>query len=558
MAKRACDACRLRKVKCNGRQPCQHCDHFNVCCIFSPRKGNRMTPVRGRLVAQLRGGRKKTANDYPPAIAPRPYSGDVAVPTASSPTSDFCGSPQSGLFQSSPYTKHFISLIPLYEEYAYPFSPIITSAEVVKSIRLMQADPVHAAFVYAFGAVTISLTHTSWRLESNTSTCVRDLMARSLAVRHNRNTVNMVTEFPVTVRDIMTCIFLEICWMNFRRIDQAFLLVREAIAMLQMLHVERPLASDDKNPDIDPAVEFPRRQRLYWELFIHERFLTIIGGFPSILLPLSTGLPVADPSIPPNVQIGFRRIIRLFLIMDSDFLQHWMAQDAPDPNRCHDVTAQWIEHKQQQLDDDEVEAQHDNMSLLGTASYLRNLSSNGSEPQSMMTSLTPSYGGLTELQQADLVVTRLWLRTLVWQLAMSRCLLRSVLPASTHEAMSLVYLARRLMAQLRSLIRQCGCIASIRMQGIGTLLELLEVTNTVADVMALVPAATSDESGEQGVWRRDARNRERIADFAFLVQVLCSFDRIDQLQMDIISKKLERLKEMFHCTVQFERIECEG
>ncbi|KAI5460434.1 hypothetical protein BGZ63DRAFT_387235 [Mariannaea sp. PMI_226] len=557
MAKRACDACRLRKVRCNGRQPCQQCGHLNLGCIFSPRT-NKRQPVRGRLIAQLRNEREKTASGSLPEIVPLPCTEDNNTSTTtSSPKSDGWSSPQPRPLLPSPHTEDFISLIPLYEEYIYPFSPIITGAEVLNSIKLMQADPTHAAFVYAFAAVTISVTHTPWRLHSDTSTCVHDLMSRSLAVRYERHTASVVTELLVTARDIMTCIFLEICSMNFKRIDRAFVFLREAIAMLQILRVERPLASNNDDPNLDPGVELPRRQRLYWELFIHERFLTIIGGFPSILRPLSTGLPAADPSIPPNVQIGFRRIIRLFLIMDSNFLQHWMAQDGSDANHTHNVTAQWVEYKHQQLDDDEIEAERDMMALLGTASNEGNPSPNGTGHENLKTASTSNRKGLTELQQADLVVTRLWLRTLVWQLAMSRYLLRSELPASAHEAMSLVFPAKQLMTQLRSLITQHGSIASMRMHGIHIILELFEVTNTIADVMALVPAADGDKKGVQGTWRH-GQSRERIEEFLFLADVLFSFDRIDQVQRDIISTKLEALREMFNSTAELEANKGDG
>lgn len=53
--RQACDACRLRKVKCNGSRPCPQCAHLNLPCVFSSQHAGRRHPrVRGRLVAELR------------------------------------------------------------------------------------------------------------------------------------------------------------------------------------------------------------------------------------------------------------------------------------------------------------------------------------------------------------------------------------------------------------------------------------------------------------------------------------------------------------------------
>ena len=403
----------------------------------------------------------------------------------------------------------FKSLIPFYEAYAYPVTPIRTTAEVLHCIQLRHSDRSHAAFVYAFAAVTINLTEISWAPQGDISDRIRDLMTRSIAVKLELGSVDIDAEEPVSIHRIMTCIFLEICYMAFRRYDRAYMMLQEAISLIHILQVDRCKVVQSLPATDSPrghsgrgreatASELARRKRLYWEAFVHERFLAVVAGYGARMPVLRTGFPYGDPSIPANVDYGFTRIVRLFLIMDDDFISRWTAQDLPEEEQPP-ITAAWIEHKQTELDNDEADT--------------------GSISDSI----------LTELQLADLFVTRLWQRTLVWQLGMSRCLLSSVPPASSHEAMSLVFPARQLSAQLRSLVVQLDSITSIGMHGSGILQKLFEITNTIADVMALVPDATRPHEGQT------------VEDFVFLVEVLLSFERIDTVQRHILASKVQSM-----------------
>jgi hypothetical protein len=390
-----------------------------------------------------------------------------------------------------------------YESVVFPVNPVISRIEMEDVIRGMSRDTNDTALVYAYAAVTINLSRTSSEdAHGPVAAEIEELMVKSFAARSRADAAGYGPKeaMSVSVRKIVTCIFLEICVMAFKRYDRAFLLLREAVALIQMLDVH-----DNKEPGNGTAMaELARRQRLYWEAFIHERFLTIMTSYPSMLPPLRSGLPIADSTIPANVNVGFTRIIKLFLIMDDEFLQHWMAQGEDNEDARPTMTISWIEHKQQQLDDDEHDAAKDENS------------------------------GLTELQLADLFITRLWLRTLVWQLAMSRCLLSSAPPSSSHEGMSIAFPARRLSTQLRSLVDSVKSQTSITMHGSGILQKLFEVTNTIADVITVVSNPSLDAEGNQ-----------RIRDLVFLVERLLSFERVDRVQRNILRTKMEALVEKF-------------
>ncbi|GJN72257.1 C6 transcription factor [Purpureocillium lilacinum] len=535
---RACDACRVRKVRCSGDQPCAQCAHLNLACAFAPPPAKRKPGVRGRLVAQLRN---KTAaevtNGRPGAAAVSSITSPAAASTSSSASSPTSGGAVqlpavtsiagivdsnhavSPRFELAPaiggggYSQEFfMRLLPEYDKLVYPVNPVLTPDELRASIQNMHASYEDAALVHAFGAVTINLTQTSWTLHGDIAAQMTSLIQYSLWA-HRKAEMGRDTdahylqcEMPMTVKRVMVGIWNEISLMAFKRFDRSFASLRESITMIQMLNIHQ--YSED-NPCGLSRREISRQQRMYWEAYIHERFMCIMSGFPCTMIPLRTGLPMTDADVPPYVTVGFNRLIRLFQIMDPPLLAHWTAQTMPD---APTMTAQWIESKQAQLDADEAE----------TADAARDLSARGA-------------GSLSEEQHVDLFVTRLWLRTLVWQLALSHGLLRSAPPRDAHEGLSLHFPAQRLSAQLRGLVSRLGNMSTFVIHGSGILQKLFEITSTVADVLALPrgPGQTQEEA------------RARIEDFLFLVRFIFGFERTQKHQRDYLREKLDALREMY-------------
>ncbi|KAK4032141.1 C6 transcription factor [Parachaetomium inaequale] len=529
---RACDACRVRKVRCSSKQPCAQCAHLNLTCTFAPAPAKRKPGVRGRLVAQLRNKAVPKAssagNTHTAATAASPASS-----TASSLASETSGSaavtsiagildpghvvsPRFELASAiggSGYSQDFfMQLLPKYEQLVYPVNPVLTPDEMRDAIANMHASYEDAAVVYAFGAITLNLTQTSLTLHGDIASQMTSLVQASLWA-HRKADVGgdpdpscLQREMPITVKRVMVGMWNECSLMAFKRFDRSFASLRESIAMIQMLNIHQ--YSED-NPCGLTRGEISRRQRMYWEAYIHERFVCIMSGFPCTMIPLRTGLPITDPDVPPYVTVGFNRLTRLFQVMDAPLLAQWTAQAVSDAPA---ITAEWIESKQAQLDADEAE----------TADAALELVASGA-------------GALSEEQHVDLFVTRLWLRTLVWQLALSHGLLCSAPPRDAHEGFSLHFPAQRLSAQLRNLVSRLCNMSSIITHGNGILQKLFEITSTVADVLALPrgPGQTQEEA------------RARVEDFLFLVRFMFSFERTQKQHRVYLLEKLEALREMY-------------
>lgn len=495
---RACDACRTRKVKCDGAQPCSQCLHFDVPCIISP-PGKRKNPIRGRLVAQVRG----EASEFMQWEERR--SSTSATPADRQyPVTSIAGIVNHG--SDMPDTQFLLDLLPDFERVVYPPNPIFSCGEIREVIANMHDSHEDTALVWAYASVTTFLTQTSEIIHKGVSNQVEDMLRCSLEA-HRRVDLGigldgrMTQEAPVSIKRIVTCMFLETSCMAFKSLERSFAFLREAITMIQVLKARQPPLE---------GYEKARFERIYWEAYIHERFLTISAGYPSILSPLSTGFPDTDPSVPSYIVLGFNRLIYLFNIVDSPFLIYWQElQEGRGINS--DITAQWIESKQAELDEDEA----------GAAEADRELRESG-------------CGGLTGFQLADLFVTRLWLRTIVWQLALSKGLLSSTPAENTHEGLSLQFPAR-LSNQLRNLVSRLDSVASVDTQGSGIIQKLFEITSTIADVLAL-PLGYGQPKREM---------KAQVEDFIFLVKWLFQFERIRGQQKNYLGEKVSVLQELY-------------
>lgn len=235
----------------------------------------------------------------------------------------------------------------------------------------MHTDRGHCALVYAFGAVTINLTKTGLTHTPEVSNQVFELATQSAELRGQ-----FISNGVVTIRSIVVSILLSVCLMALYSFDLAFIYLREAITMILVLRVDNAATMSRLNPH-----ERARRQRLYWEAFVHERFQAIVKYRPVMLPPLSSGIPEFDSSPPLGVHEGFVQIIELFLVVDDTFLRNWLSFASSPASTA--ITATWIKEKQRELDDQDLASP-------------------------TLTSLSSGYSSasLSDMQQADLIITR--------------------------------------------------------------------------------------------------------------------------------------------------------
>lgn len=354
---KACDACKLRKVKCNGQQRCQQCSHLGLRCVYSVSSKTRSQGKRGRIITEYK---KKTSNAAltSPPILPATV-GRIALPQLG-PAVPFSGELDGGEFShgcmrlrmlygtkqrvvnSSPIEpgfqydqSFFLDLIQDYMEGVYPVQPVITEAELREYIASMDLDQELRTFVCAFGACTLNLTRAG---DNRTDEVLHSI---ETLTNYAISTLKPVFQtFRSSVVRAMSSMFIHNCLMTMSASDAAFHYIRDAITAVQLLRIDNA----DTMAQLSPP-ERSRRQRLYWQAYIHERFVAILDYRAAILPPLNA-LPEADPNIPLQVHEGFIQIIKLFRLLDPEFIQNWLGSQG-------NITSTWIEEKTRELDGDE-------------------------------------------------------------------------------------------------------------------------------------------------------------------------------------------------------------
>ncbi|KAJ9620094.1 hypothetical protein H2204_012404 [Knufia peltigerae] len=384
----------------------------------------------------------------------------------------------------------FEGLVDDYEEFVFTFFPIITRRELLEAVRDMKASQETRAFVHATAAITINMRvnqrrHCDYDIVRSQ---VLFLVTRGLEIRG----AIMPYQRP-NVQTIMLSTFIHVClFAHHVNDDMAFFYLREAITNLQILDVDGVAGAANNNNDR------PRLQRLYWLLFIHERFASLRFYRVPILSPLSS-LPVSDGTLEPGIEQWYTAIIQRFCMLDDTFIANWIKKGNPSAPECDAGTDwSWIEAKQAQLSAE--------MDLHAHPSPI-----------------------LTEMQQVDIIITSYWVRTLLWQIALSVCLLTS---DSSSDWMSLSF-PLRLSHQLQSLLTLISR-DSIEVHGAGILQKIFDITSTIADILIHVTPLTPRADTEA-----------HIADFFFLYDYLNNMSKFFEAERKLLQEKRERIRVIF-------------
>jgi Fungal Zn(2)-Cys(6) binuclear cluster domain len=476
-ASKACDACRRRKVKCNGRQSCQQCAHLNLACFYSEipsSSRSRKSIVRGRVINACKSPEAFLSPQRP--LAPRFTPSEE--PSASN---DGLGLSSSSAFDAS----FFTDLIPDYVTSILPVLPIIGESEFRSAIDGLQPSRHDRALVYVLGAITMNMTRMGPRHPLSNINQVTSLYTTALEIRGP-----VMPQDRISVRGIMIPVVTSICLLaNHHDAEMGFYYLREAITRIQVLRVNESEIMAQLS-----AGERAQRERMYWLLFIHERYFSINHRQSAVLAPLPD-YPGWDSSIPAGVMEGFDQIISLFRIIDADFIENWINRELPS------VTFTWIEKKQAELCDS-------------------------------MDAWENEIRALTDMQQIDLIVTRYWLLTLLWQMALSKLLLTSIADSEKDflSFMFPVHLSHRLRSIIAAMPRE-----AVEIHGTGILRKIFDIAATIADILVHVPTAAANHKTDL----------DHIDSFLFLYRFLLSMSKFYHVEEAVLRAKFLTLKSLF-------------
>lgn len=382
---------------------------------------------------------------------------------------------------------YFLDLIEDYYTYVFPTVPIIGREEFRQAIRNMACSSHDAALVYCLAAQTIYLSRAFSSRPPITENDVRTLFEMTLRVREPLLSVQQITSASVLVSLLVSTGMIDTVK------DQAMgtYYNREAIAGLQALRV----ADSVHQNSLDPQVA-AQRERLYWIVFIHDRYHSLQNDQLSNLPPLALCTPQGLGDVPPDTDTWLDQEVRLFRVVDDDFLR--FHKDKDDPR----LTREWIVEKQLQL---------------------------GSDAEAWIQTVRQ----FSELQQMDLIVTNYWLRTVLWRIALFRFPLTSNQRHDHQQILTLEY-PMYLSRPLRHLLATRSRVA-VDFHGEGMLQKLFDITCTVADILLNVLAHTWD------VGTRSAQ----LENFEFLHTFLIGMSNLPEEKRHVLYEKMREVQTIF-------------
>ena len=294
---RACDACRRRKIKCNGLQPCPACSTASIQCTFrhEHRKGGNQG-VRAVVLNELR---RSTHSGSEPSVSPlRERGPDFLTP-------DFIN-----------------ACIEAYFAHLYPVVPFLTREALEHEA---QAEDTGAkVFIASFCAYVVTYGPASSRslaaYESNTEgpTLGQYLLDQAISI------LPADRASSPSYRVVLTSFFLYGTYAGLGNYRQGWFYLREAATLFMIC--EKPTENDLYSPVIV--------RRLFWILLISERFVTldlsrsfadvnrahgIRRGRP-VTLQITPATPLLDLLEDPK---GLQYLADLLLPFDDTFFAIW-------------------------------------------------------------------------------------------------------------------------------------------------------------------------------------------------------------------------------------------
>ncbi|KIW16534.1 hypothetical protein PV08_06589 [Exophiala spinifera] len=400
----------------------------------------------------------------------------------SSPSNLLSNNSSATLGSSRYDTDFFTRLVSKHITRLYPFCPIVDKDELYAIIEVADVNQDAAFLIHAYAGVALLLERLSREWEPNCYQEVLEVVALAIDFLPPMG----LDSKPPFIR-VLGYIFVEMSLLGMKRLDMAFFYLRGAISLMLMDGLDNFLGKSEVN-----SRERARRERVYWCCFIHERHLALEGGTPVCLDPLPS-LPDVTFLAANSAERGWNYITQTFLLIDRDFVKFWTGDRSL-------VTAEWVQEKYCQLTDPSWEHE---VTMLAT------------------------------VQQADVVITRQWLRTLTWQMAMSNVLLSS--EASSSEALSL-FMPLRLSTQLKEyfirLSRQGVAVDDLSIRD-----KLFEIITTIADVVTALPP--SNPATEV---------LSSIQDLLLVKRVLLGFSHVKPVHRQLLLEKMSYIKSLYRDT----------
>jgi hypothetical protein len=271
----------------------------------------------------------------------------------------------------------------------------------------------------------------------------RHFLARCFEIRHTYDWIE-----AAGLNTMITSFFISISYMELKQIKSHHFYLRESIGMA----LDQGLQLETTYKGLDFRQKLCSR-RMFALLFVTERGCAILRNKP-ILITRLPRLPSKNfDDEDPSILAGFICLCRLFALLDESFVDLWRSADSA-----------------LQADADQL----DNIALI----------------QHELAVMSFEEYGLTDIQQADVLITQQWLRLIFWQASTRQGLVSSsaVEPAFSYDYPIVI-------AKDLCLVMQRLPLDAILVHGLGIFEKIFEVAYSLMDALTItgVPWANSEE-----------------------------------------------------------------
>lgn len=292
MAKtRACDACAVRKIKCDGNTPCRGCIAASISCTRlkihnkSGPKGPRQTTKHAISEAQREYKRRREASQphsVPDAQPAQPVQPVQPVQYVQWPNflgpSTFSSPADSQLLPESLGTLVTSRRIPLsslrvyldiYHHKLHPVWPVVRREELIA--RLHDPTDLEAyALATSVCAATIAQLKLPVRRDSDVESLSVDSSAMVLEAEQSRILVDYSEKPSLDI--LLSSYFLHVFYADTGRYHKSTLLLRESVTFAHILGLHLKAHYEDLN-----ASDTQHHLRIVWLLFVTERYVKHLG-----------------------------------------------------------------------------------------------------------------------------------------------------------------------------------------------------------------------------------------------------------------------------------------
>ncbi|CAG8898437.1 unnamed protein product [Penicillium egyptiacum] len=461
----ACDGCKIRKVRiwnrlslecrmlignskirCMDGHPCQGCRNSGIKCTYvraqQPRGPQRLRSTTQYLIDQVqRGAAAQSSQD---SIQSREPQADI---TTQFPAGGLSGDRQSESVLSICRIPTNVVAYPLYIYHVrmYPVWPIVDAKNVMSILRQDgDVDLETYALATAVAAATIAqlkLEQSFWHDQPITADkfAAESMKARRLG--KYRSAVNL--------NNVRTSFFLHVYHESKHAGgSESLLFLREAISLAQMMYLHRETAYIGL-----PQDEQQIRRRVLWLLFITERGVCILHKLP-VVLKTNISTPELDLDGEPQVLPAFLKLLNLFRLFEQSRMFDFIEDD--------------------------------NIGMCSIPDEIRNVNKRSFKMlHDGLQDGSTLMGHISDVQKADLCVTRHWMRMILWKVSAKD----QYFPSQWPDSPSFPIMVAKELLDIVSKLPQ----AAIKAHGLGIELKLYGIANSLADAvinMAMLPRAS--------------------------------------------------------------------